>query len=353
MASRHLVSIAFTPSWLRVAHIEVSTPRAVKLRGSVARRHSVDLHEVPLPVGCINRNSGAIEDLSALQDAMKVSGSLYLHERRCLELFVVIPQMLCYRAFFAVPADLACASLKDVLVQYPLELPGDRSMLVTAAHAHAPCKDRTRSAMVLAARSSALEEYVRLFQGLEWSLSGITTGEIARYNRWHLQRPGISSQVVLMCSSDTDSYELSVWDCGVLIASESRRFEQGERARGPGNAVGSQPLGAHREQLAHDISALIDRYRELERPIEVIVFGGGLSRERELLDSLSGSSGASCEVSCEVDRYMQILDRSATGCGPGLRNTTALGLFDDAIGAIAPRMLSVNAKIHPRRNDYD
>jgi hypothetical protein len=341
MAVRRLLGIVFTPSWLRVAQAEVSRDRT----------YSVRLFAVPLPVGCINEHSGAIEDSGMLQEAMHSIPSKFLQHGGSGDIFMVIPQLLCYRTSFIVPKRLEQASMREILAAHPVDLPGDRSSLIVDASAHPVGTNGDRAVMVLAARRSSLEAYARLFKEQECSLGGIITGEIARYNRWRLQWPGVSSRVALICSADTDSQELSLWDRGVLTASDTRYWYQREPSRLEGNVHAEKINGASTERLAQEITHMIDRARTVARPIEQILLGGALRNHKHLQELIHKSTGIQCETSQHVDNYMKLLQETDERSRYLMQGLQEPGVFDDALGAIAPRVLSLHAKIRRWRDD--
>jgi hypothetical protein len=328
MVARRVVGIVFTPSWLRVAQAEMSRDRV----------YAVRLDAVPLPVGCINENSGALEDSEMLRDVIHSIPGTVLHHREDGEIFVVIPQLLCYRTSFVAPAGFAQASIKEILAAHPIELPGDRSSLVVDASAHAVSIAGARAVMVMAARRSSVEAYARLFKDREWCLGGMTTGEIARYNRWRLQCRSLSSDVALVCSADIDSQELSLWDRGVLIASDTRCWYQRERRSFDGNVDTEKPLGATTDRIAKAVANMIERANAVARPITQILFGGSLTNLRQLHERVHRLTGIQYEVSQRVDRYMKITQPTDDLCGLRIQGAQEQGLFDDALGAIAPQI---------------
>jgi hypothetical protein len=341
MAARRLLGIVFTPSWLRVAQAEMSKDRA----------YSVRLFAVPLPVGCINEQSGAIEDSGMLQAVMRSIPTGALHCGGYGEIFMAVPQLLCYRTSFVVAPGLAQASMREILAAHLNDVPGDRSSLVVDASAHEVAAGGVRTMMVLAARRTSLEAYVRLFQDREWCLGGITTGEIARYNRWTLQSRGLSCRVALICSADTDSQEFSVWDRGILIASDTHYSYQRERGRLDGNVITGRSIDAQIDQIAQQVTKMIERTRTAARPIENILLGGALRNHPQLHESIHRLTGIPCEASQQIDRYMKILHETEKNSCFLMQEKSELGFFDDALGTIAPRVFSQQARRNGWRDD--
>lgn len=341
MAARRLLGIVFTPSWFRVAQAEL-------LRGQV---YSVSLYAVPLPVGCIHENSGVVEDSETLRKVMQSTPVKWIHHGLGVEISVVIPQVCCYRAAFVVPTGLEHASMKDILASYPLDLPGDSGSLVVDSSAHAVSTNGERSVMVLAARRSSLETYAQLFKGREWCLSGITTGEIARYNLWRLQYPELDTQVVLVCSADTDSQEFSMWNRGVLVASDTRYRYQRARSQSDCDSGAGEIFDTATDQLEQELIRMIERAQITGRPIERILLGGALRHDLHLQERLGRLTRIPSENSTRVDRYMRIGREIGDGCSFEVDGAHKVGLFDDVLGAIAPSVFSLHAKKIRGRDD--
>lgn len=325
MGAKRWVGIVFTPSWLRIACVEFVRSR------SVVRQ----VYGLPLPVGCINEDSGTIEDSNTLQGALAGLSCLSPKRLSVGSVFLVVPQLLCYRSAFMASPALRSAPMDQLVAECVADLPGDRRSLIIDAYAHEPSVGDSRAVMVVAARRSAIEAYTRLFSGCLWSIGGITTGEIARFNRWRLQRPEMTSRVTLVCASDVDSRELSVWDNGVLTASDTRYWRKRSRLRGR-NSMGTQDgVGDTPEMLVRDILACIDKQRSLGRPVESVLFGGALRKREDLHTAVSSTSGIPYDVSTGTlgpghEGSPSALHRSRTACEDDG------GLYDDAVGAIAP-----------------
>jgi hypothetical protein len=334
MATRSILGLVFSPSWLRVAHAEMSS----------SRHYSVRLFGVPLPVGCINESSGAIEDSATLRDVLHTLPQRPLNQVREGGVFLVIPQLLCYRTSFVVPAELAKAPVAEIIKSYPIDLPGDRTSLIFDGYAHGVNLDGPRSVMVIAARRSSLQSYCRLFEDLQWCLGGITTGEIARYNRWRLQCPKLDSQVALVCSADIDSRELSLWDRGVLVASDTRHWYQRAQNRltrslGAKKAIDTRNcIDVPTDQLAREVAEMIKRAVTLTRPIERILCCGILSNHPQFQEVVQGLTDIRCETSQGVNRYMTVSADTGEGSGFRVQDSQGLGIFDDVLGAIAHRV---------------
>jgi hypothetical protein len=327
MGTKLWLGIVFTPSWLRVACIQFArSPGLVR-----------QVYGLPLPVGCINEDSGAIEDSNTLQAALASLPCMNPKQLGLGAVFLVVPQLLCYRTAFTASPALRHAPVDQLIAECVSDLPGDRSSLVVDAYAHEPSIGDHRSVMVVAARRSAIEAYTRLFAGCVWCLGGVTTGEIARFNRWTLQRPDVSARVVLVCTSDVDSRELSVWDRGVLTASDTRYWRQRSRIGGRASTGMQSGPGDNRDMLTRDILTVIEKQSNVGRPVESVLFGGTLRKREDLQLAVSRASGVPYDVS--VDR----LCASQTGSTNKSLQLESMpkednGLYDDAVGATAPKI---------------
>lgn len=343
MAARRLLGIVFTPSWLRVAQAEL-------FRGSV---YLVSLHAASLPVGCIHDNSGILENYGVLYDLLQSIPLTSLHSRRGVEISLVIPQPLCFRVAFSVPTGLEHAPIEEIIAAYPIDLPGDPASLVVDSCAHSVGVKGARSVMVMAARRSSIESYARLFKDREWCLNSITTGEVARYNRWRLQYPAINSQVALICSLDANSYEFSLWDRGVLLASDTRYWSQHERSHRDVVTQEEKDSDVASDQIAREIIKMIERARSTTKPVELILLGGELRHYSSLCESLYQSTGIPCAKAAPVERYMMITKETVDGGSVGINGVQEIGLFDDALGAIAPRIFARHTSKSGVKYDYD
>ena len=331
MLGRRLLGIVFTPSWLRIAYVQLS----------MSRVPTVQTYSVPLPVGCINEDSGAIEDSNLLQQAM---GSVPCINRRNLRqggVFLVVPQLLCYRTAFVVPPERSSVSLQRLLDENIADLPGDRSSLLVDAYAHVPRPGESRAVMVLAARRAAIEAYTRLFGDDVWCIGGITTGEVARFNRWKVQYPEVGSKVVLVCGADAESRELSVWNRGVLTASDTRYWRPRGRVIGGARRGGVEHLSEQPETLVRDIMSILERQRNSGTQVECLCLGGAFREHKDLRERISMASSITCHVSTNRGLFAPIIPLGTGGEDALSGEVGQSGLFDDAIGAIAPKMASL------------
>jgi hypothetical protein len=339
MGTRRWLGIVFTPSWLRVAEVDVSRNKDLICQ----------VYGVPLPVGCINEDSGLIEDSRTLQEAIESVPCIAPESCGDGRVFLVVPQLLCYRTACVVPSVLQNATIEQLLTHCSADLPGDRNSLIVDAYAHHPTPREERSVMIVAARRNAIEAYVRLFAGWVWCIGGITTGEVSRLNRWRLQRSDIASEIVLVCSSDVDFFELSVWDRGVLMASETQyRRQRTRRVSQPYGSSNANFDGAQ-EVVARDILSVLARQRDLGRPIARVLYGGALCERYELHAAVQNASGTPYDVSTgrgclNVTGQKSRLDEGDAAPGSGR------GLFDDAVGAVIPRLLSTRGRCRRKVN---
>lgn len=339
MGTKHFFGIEFSSSWIRVA-----SARATKA-GTI----SVRVSRVPLQAGSINESSGAIEDSAKLRDALRWGLSVIDGQRGVGALSIVVPSPLCYSTSFFAPGYLRHATHSELKVAYPVDLPGDSASLLVDLHAGQPNSHGERSVMLLAARRSAIEGYMRLFEGREWLIGVITTGAVARFNRWKLQHDTVSSQVALICSTDADARELSVWDRGVLVASESRGWGNRSRAWVSESARGSSRDAERTAAVASEIVTIIKQRSQTERPIECVLFGGGLRTCRQLHEQIARATGILCEASAAVVA-VQSMELSSS-ISPSAKcqihsheQDTDRGEFDDVIGSLAPTIVALRAK---------
>lgn len=309
-------SIAFTPSWLVAAHVELA-------RGG---RMRMELYRVPLPAGCINDHSGIIEDYSKLKAALVGLAGLNWDLLGVGEVSIILPPFLCYHTVFSVPGHLKQASTDAILAEYPLELPGDRDSLIVAAHSHEPDQLQDRTVMLVAARQSVIADYVRLFAGYEWAIDVVTTGEVARFNRCALDRSRLKGEVALVCSCNDDHYEFSVWDRGVLVASNTRRRDRAERSEDDLNGV----------SLSSEVLAILRREDLSKRPITVVLLCGALRGCRKLQSEISEASEVSCLVSPDIESICKL----ETALTPEQANMSASGVFDDVTGVALKKQLN-------------
>lgn len=328
MVARRLLGIVFTPSWVRVAFADLSKDCD----------SSVRVYGVPLPVGCINEDSGAVEDSSALEQAMRAVPCINRRYFRQGSVFLVVPQLLCYRTAFIVPAKYSSAPLQRLIEENVADLPGDRSSLIVSAYTHDPRRGEPQRVMVIAARRLAIEAYTRLFGGDAWCIGGITTGEVARFNRLRLHWSELDSKVALVCGADTESWELSVWNRGVLLASDTRYWRERDRAACGGKRVNVENLDEQFEHIARAIIKSIESQRDSLMPVECVCFGGLLRERKDLQERISAMSGVAHHTSTTGSLFAGATREDVGRDSMRSRAIDDNGLFDDAIGAIAPMM---------------
>jgi Tfp pilus assembly PilM family ATPase len=279
-------------------------------------------------MGCINEYSGELQDISRVRGLLEVALGCDLRDFGPKEIFFAVPQSLAYRTAFEVPADLQRASIDELLATYAAKLPGDLDSLVVDAYAHEPDFVNRRSVMILAARRNAIETYARLLEGREWLIGGITTAEIARFNLWNTFQPEVATQVVFVCSADNHSRELSLWDRGVLVASDTRCWLQGDKVS---------------EDLAKDIKQLSAQHSRTGSPPESVLLGGALCELIELQDRIRSDCGINCWVSQPLLRAIQ------TTRGQNYDHNN-IRLMEDAVGVIAPKLRTPGAAYRKRRH---
>ena len=328
MGTRCLLGIVFTPSWLRVVHIKLSRRQVL----------SCAQHKEPLPVGCINEDTGAIEDFQALKAVMREMPCIESQSYGIGGVFMVVPQLLCYRSTAAVPVALRDAPVDRILAECISEVPGDREALIVSAHAHDCSKSSQRSIMVVAARRDAIEAYARLFTERLWSVGGITTGEVARFNRWIMQRPDTRDETVVVCSADVDSREVSVWDRGVLIESDARYTRRGSR-------MTARTQEAHGNAPADDVAAAsraiidtIQRQEKCGRRVSRVLCGGDLCAQFDLHSAVSQTSGVVCEASSGRS-CLGVFAMASKSALDNLSIAPERQIFDDALGAVIPKLV--------------
>ncbi len=317
--------IEFTPSWLLAAQVELYRGRSLGLQ----------LSRVPLPAGCINEHSGVIEDPSKLKAALIGVKDLSWDKLGVGAVSLIVPPLLCFRSSFCVPERFREASTDRILSDCPLELPGNRDALIVAAHSHDPKEANDRMLMLIAARQSVIADYVGLFAGYEWAIDVITIGEISRFNRYALYRSQLKREVALVCSCNDDFYEFSVWDRGVLVASDTRKRSRTKRHEYDLDEI---PLNSA-------ILKIIERQRASELPITFVLFGGGLRGCHELQGAISAATKVTCGRSPEMESIFNL----ETALAPEAAYMSASGLLDDLTGVV---MQSQRSQIGRRRSRW-
>jgi len=235
-------------------------------------------------------------------------------------------------------------SLERLLDENVADLPGDRSSLVFDAYTNAPQPGEARAVMVLAARRVAIEAYTRLFGEDMWCIGGVTTGEVARFNRWNLQQPEVGERVVLVCGADSESRELSTWSRGVLTASDTRYWRYRGRVAGGAHQGVADYLGENNELLAQDIMASIERQRSAGEPVESVCLGGALRGRSNLRDRIKAASGVDCLLSTNRGLFVSAPSLGVVRSNESSEEASDSGLYDDAIGAIAPVIATLKGR---------
>jgi hypothetical protein len=314
-----------------------------------SERHRGDLklatYLLNLPKGCINEVTGEVEDPSfILRFLESINISQQLKPRSLLslkpEITIILPSSTCYHLTMPVDESDKTLDTPALVKRYAKSLPGDSTKLISSGYASPKALSfrATRELSLFAARECAVLGYTRLLGDNICQIQSVIPPQVACFNRILLERSEVISDCILNLDSSSQGDEITLWDSGLIVASESRT-EIKERLHGDSSKrVGVEFIGEQPETKAKEVQRFLAKPELLGRsPSEVIITGEHLKKE-DLVKRL----GDLLRVPVR-----QTLNR---GTLPGYRvsfdsnESVSLNseVFADLLGLIAPKYREIN-----------
>jgi hypothetical protein len=247
------------------------------------RRGEVEIvsHLFSLPKGCINELTGEVEDPSfivsffksiQLQERLRASSLLSLKP----DISLILPAAVCYHVNIPIDEGDRILDTPALLRKYSRSLPGDVTKLILSGYASA--KDLAVKAngelSVFAARERAVRGYIRLFEEHLVQVVSVLPPQVARYNRILHEFPASASGRILNIHIAPYGGEISLWDCGVMISSESRAESMQRYHREGSKGVAVEFIAEHPEAVEREVLRFLEKAEIRGRnPSEVFITG--------------------------------------------------------------------------------
>lgn len=336
---KNLCVISFSPTLARL--VLASEPRRGYLKLAKYLFH--------LPKGCINEVTGEVEDPSCIirfLESIKISQKLKPRSVLSLQpdIIIILPSATCYHLTIPLEESDKRLDTQALLKRYSKLLPGDPTKLILAGYADPEelnVKGK-RELSIFAARESAVLGYTRLLVDNLCQIQSVFPTQVARFNRILLERPEVTSKRILNLDTSLHGGEITLWDCGAIIASESRA-ESKERSYGDSSKrVGVEFIGEHPEVIANEVLRFLAKPELLGRAPSEVVITGGHAKLGDLVRRL----GEVLRVPVSQTLNKAILPgytiSSDSNDGVAVKTEVFAEVFDDLLGVIIAKYREIN-----------
>jgi hypothetical protein len=337
------------PRVAKINHCVISFSATLVRIVIASERHRGDLklatYLLNLPKGCINEVTGEVEDPSfILRFLESINISQQLKPRSLLslkpEITIILPTSTCYHLTIPVDESDKTLDTQELVKRYSKSLPGDATKLISSGYANPKALSfrAKRELSIFAARECAVLGYTRLLGENICQIQSVIPPQVACFNRILLERSEVISDCILNLDTTLQRHEITLWDSGVIVASENRA-EIKDRLHGDSSKrVGVEFIGEQPEIKAKDVLRFLAKPELVGRsPSEVIITGGDAK-----IEDLVKRLGDLLRLPVSQSLNQGILAGYRVSFNSNESVTVISEVFADLLGVITPKYREIN-----------
>lgn len=255
-------------------------------------KRAFSLKQVPLPDGCISELSGAVVDISSLQESVeRLLPRVAKWSFADTLIYLVLPERLFDHSSMEIPEKFSGLRERELLASGILKLAANSDANVHGICIDAKGSSKTRRALLVTAREARIQDYLSIFRREDRFIARVVSPEIACYQFWRLLRQEVISKRAILCSAREKLARFEVWDQGILIDQWDLSSDLAEQDLNRSYGATLDISSLHTERLIAKVSEIVNQYRERGEPIHEVLLGGGAPVSSAISAALSDEHG--------------------------------------------------------------